>query len=255
MKTKDNYIELAVNAAKLAAAAIVEIYDSGDFGVTIKEDYSPLTLADKASHTIISEQLKITGIPVLSEEGKEISYAERSKWSSFWLVDPLDGTKEFVKRNGEFTVNIALIENNKPVWGVVCAPVLNKTYYIDSMGDVWMEWKNKKCKLSKREIEYSARNESVKVVASRSHGDLKTDAFLENLNNPQIVSMGSSLKFMMLAEGLAHVYPRFAPTMEWDTAASHAILNKLGYKILVENSNQELMYNKESLLNPGFIAF
>lgn len=245
----------ALEACKMADKAILNVCESTDWGFTRKDDRSPLTKADKDSHEVIMQYLKSTGLPVLSEEGKSIDYNERKDWNKFWLVDPLDGTKEFLKRNGEFTVNIALIENNKPVWGIVSAPVLDKTYFIDEGGKVGMRKGDKTIMLSAKGRHFDANKSGNRVVASRSHMDEKTKAFVESLDEPVIVSMGSSLKFMMLAEGMADVYPRFAPTSEWDTAASHAILNALGYRIFQEDSKAELMYNKENILNPGFIAY
>jgi 3'(2'), 5'-bisphosphate nucleotidase len=213
-----------------------------------------LTLADRTAHEIILSELVSTEIPVLSEEGKNIPYSERKNWEYFWLVDPLDGTKEFLKRNGEFTVNIALIHREKPIWGVVVAPVLGKTYYIDEAGIVWMETAKEKKQLLSKSEETDFGKKGIRVVASRSHIDEKTSAFLNSLNEPELVSMGSSLKFMMIAEGIADIYPRFAPTSEWDTAAAHAILNNLGYKVLQEDKTIELQYNKENILNPGFLV-
>jgi len=254
MLTKHN-IHTALKAAHEASAAILKIYHSGIWEEELKEDKSPLTLADKKAHQVIMESLKSTGIPILSEEGKSIPFETRKNWEYFWLVDPLDGTKEFLKRNGEFTVNIALVYNNKPIWGVVVAPALNKTWYADENGKVFLEMENgEKEELKPRSLPLDLKAKGVKVVASRSHIDDKTEAFLKNLNEPEIVSMGSSLKFMMIAEQKADVYPRFAPTSEWDTAASHAILNTLGYKVLKEEKESELEYNKENILNPGFLV-
>lgn len=247
-------IKLAVTAAEKASNGIMEIYNSGIFDTELKGDNSPLTLADKKSHNIIIEELKQTGLPVLSEEGKNIPFEERKNWEKFWLIDPLDGTKEFIKRNGEFTVNIALIENGKPIWGVVSAPVLGKTYFMDEMNNVQLKTNSGETTLIKKTKEFNPDRKGNRVVASRSHIDPKTQKFLDELPEPEIVSMGSSLKFMMLAEGLADVYPRFAPTSEWDTAAAHAILNALNYKVYQEDSDSELMYNKESILNTGFIC-
>lgn len=248
-------IEFAMQACSKASEKILKIYNSGEWNETLKDDLSPLTKADKASHSIIISLLQKTNLPILSEEGKHIDFNERKKWNRYWLVDPLDGTKEFIKRNGEFTINIALVEEGRPIWGVVCAPALNKTYYIDEQNKVWLNSTSGKQELSKSNVVFDSNKSGNRVVASRSHLDEKTKAFVNSLNNSEIVSMGSSLKFMMLAEGLADVYPRFAPTREWDTAAAHAILNSLGIKVYQENSNKELEYNKENVLNPGFIAY
>jgi 3'(2'), 5'-bisphosphate nucleotidase len=253
MITKE-LIDIAVMAAEKASVCIMEIYNSGIFDTELKGDNSPLTLADKKSHNIIIEELSQTGLPVLSEEGKNIPFKERASWEKFWLIDPLDGTKEFIKRNGEFTVNIALIESGQPVWGVVSAPALGKTYFIDESNIVRMKTNSGETVLNKRNKDFNPELKGIRVVASRSHIDPKTQKFLDELIEPKIVSMGSSLKFMMLAEGLADVYPRFAPTSEWDTAAAHAILNALNYNVFKEDSDFELGYNKESILNPGFIC-
>lgn len=244
------YIDQAILAAEKASVAILEVYANGDWTIELKSDDSPLTIADKTSHQIIESILSKTGLPILSEEGKSIPYEERKKWNLFWLVDPLDGTKEFIKRNGEFTVNIALINQGRPIWGVVVAPVLNKTYFMDENGIAWLKEGDSKTRLK------PARKDphNFRVVASRSHQDQETADFIKTLKEPVLVSMGSSLKFMMLAEGKADVYPRFAPTMEWDTAASHAILSSLGYRIRDGIRKLDLEYNKENLVNPSFIA-
>ena len=209
--------QIAVNAAKAAGQAILKIYHSADFGVEVKGDDSPLTLADKAGHEVIMKHLETSGLPVLSEEGRDVPYAERKNWEYFWLVDPLDGTKEFIKKNGEFTVNIALIHLETPVLGVVYAPVLD-----------WMYWGNAvegACKQSGKEAAQAlkpAKEQPVRtIVASRSHLSPETQEVIDQYPGAEVISMGSSLKFMLLAEGKAQLYPRFAPTMEWDTAAAH----------------------------------
>lgn len=244
--------QIAINAAQKGGAAIMEVYNTADFQVDFKSDNSPLTIADKRAHAEIAAVLAGTNIPVLSEEGKSIPFEERSKWDYFWMVDPLDGTKEFIKRNGEFTVNIALIHQNRPVMGVVHTPALDETCYgIEGSG----AWKLKGTE--KTAIKTSGRYENepnLKVVASRSHMSPETEAFISKLENPELVSMGSSLKILLLADGSADVYPRYAPTMEWDTAAAHAVLRAAGGKILQYETNYELEYNKENLLNPWFLA-
>ena len=250
---KNEIFEKAISAAKEASKLIMEVYNSSDFDVEIKGDLSPLTRADKLSHKAIDSILSGTGFPVLSEEGKNIPYEIRKNWEYFWMVDPLDGTKEFLKRNGEFTVNIALIHFNKPVWGVVYVPAQNK-FYSGGFGEAFVEEEEKRILLSKRTKELDFNLSGLRVVASRSHLDEKTKAFLSGLKKPVLVSMGSSLKFMLIAEGKADIYPRFAPTMEWDTAASQAILDELGYHVKQEDSDSSLQYNKANLLNPGFIV-
>lgn len=245
-------LELSKTAALEAGAEILEIYRSDNFDVELKGDDSPLTRADKAAHLIIVKHLAQTDIPVLSEEGKDIAYDDRKNWEYLWVVDPLDGTKEFIKRNGEFTVNIALIYQGKPILGVVYAPVLNKLF---SGGiDVPCEVRSGESVANLAGGSgYDQNQKGVRVVASRSHLNQDTQNFLDQLNEPDIVSMGSSLKFMLLAEGRADVYPRYAPTMEWDTAAAHAILLGLGMDVS-DLQNKPLVYNKENLLNPYFCA-
>jgi len=240
-----------VALARRAGEAIMEVYRSGDAGTTSKADDSPLTLADLASHrTIVAGLKKVTPqIPVLSEEAADIPYAERKLWNCYWLVDPLDGTKEFIKRNGEFTVNIALIENGAPVIGVVYAPVLEVSYYAARGAGAFMQ----RGKNAARPIKVKSHQagQAIKVVASRSHSDARTAALLERLGDHESVSMGSSLKFCLVAEGEAHVYPRLGPTMEWDTAAAHAVVNEAGGAVC-DAAGQELRYNKADLHNPEF---
>ncbi len=249
------HIPFIVSTAVEAGHAIMNIYNGGQIEVQTKSDESPLTLADQASHQIIVKALSSLGIPILSEEGKNIDYQERKKWDLFWLVDPLDGTKEFIKKNGEFTVNIALIHNHKPIWGVVYAPALDKLYYVDEQNQVLLQEKNTTTVLPVKLAVLDFKKSGLRVVASRSHMDDKTTSLVQSLTDPVLVSMGSSLKFMIIAEANADLYPRYAPTMEWDTAAAHAILNFLNYQVLQENTDLELLYNKENLLNPGFIVY
>ncbi len=242
----------AIEAAKEAGKVILEVYNSSDFSIEIKGDDSPLTKADKLAHNVICSFLEKTPFPILSEEGRDIPFEQRSKWDIFWLVDPLDGTKEFIKRNGEFTVNIALIEHGTPIFGVVYAPVLDKLYY-GSNGQ------GAKCISNGAENEikclsFSKLDEGLKVVASRSHMSPETEAFIGNLKNPSMVSMGSSLKFMILAEGNAALYPRYAPTMEWDTAAAQAVVEAAGGRVYIAGTTNPLQYNKPNLLNPHFLV-
>lgn len=250
-----NHSELlhnAINASELASKEILDVYHSNDFQAESKDDKSPLTLADKRAHTAIVSILKQTGLPVLSEEGKKIPYEERKQWEYFWMVDPLDGTKEFLKRNGEFTVNIALIHNQRPILGVVAVPVSGDVFYA-AEGKALLKRSGQTINLPKRNP-VSLSQPGLRVVASRSHMSPETQDFINALKEPSLVSKGSSLKFMLLAEGLADVYPRFAPTMEWDTAAAHAIVNAVGISVKQKDSEQELVYNKEDLLNAYFIA-
>ena len=255
---KQHWIRDIITITYKAGKAIMDIYKTEDFSVDFKSDNTPLTKADRAAHTIIEKGLSKFGLPILSEEGKLIPFEERKNWSSFWMVDPLDGTKEFIHRNGEFTVNIAFIQNGFPTWGIVFAPALGKMYYCNEEGKVILE-EEKDGKIHKKILPphtttISFQDEGLRVVASRSHLDKHTQAFLDGLKSPEIVNMGSSLKFMMIAEGKADVYPRFAPTMEWDTAAAHGILNTLEIKVLQADMQQLLSYNKEDLLNPFFVC-
>jgi len=242
--------------AEKAGLEIMKIYQK-DFSIEYKDDKSPLTEADKKSNEIICAGLNETGIPVLSEEGKETPYEKRKRWKAFWLIDPIDGTKEFIKKNGEFTVNIALIENGVPVLGVVHVPVMNVTYYGSMRGGSFVKDKNNNTK----RLPLKKNNEperKLSVVASRTHMSPETQAFIDNLKKKtkqvEIISSGSSLKFCLVAEGSADVYPRLGPTMEWDTAAAHAVVENAGKKVLDFHTNQPLVYNKENLLNPWFIV-
>jgi 3'(2'), 5'-bisphosphate nucleotidase len=244
---------LAIQAAEEGCREILHIYNSNDFKAEEKSDRSPLTLADKNSHHKISSILEPAGLPVLSEEGKNIPYEERRNWNHFWMVDPLDGTKEFIKRNGEFTVNIALIRQDTPILGVVAVPVSHEIYYATQGYDAYLRKGGKDHKLEKR-TPVDLNREGLRVVASRSHMNEETQSYIDGLRNPSLVSAGSSLKFMLLASGKADVYPRYAPTMEWDTAAAHAIVKETGLEVLQYGTSEPLVYNKENLLNPYFIV-
>jgi len=272
MNNFQELLSIGIKAAVLAGKEIMDVYNH-DFTVEFKDDKSPLTEADKKAHLKIIAQLSETGLPILSEEGRTIPFEERSKWKLFWLVDPLDGTKEFVKRNGEFTVNIALIKNNIPVLGVIYAPVMNFIYFsaegigsykyeadfehlshlIQSQNicDSFVHLSNK--------LPIKDANRPFTVVASRSHLSDETTAFIDELKSKygelNIISKGSSLKLCLVAEGSADVYPRFAPTMEWDTAAGHAIALEAGMTVVNgHDSVSPITYNKENLLNPWFIV-
>ena len=246
-------LAVARKASAHASREILEIYESEDFGVDMKSDDSPLTKVDKKAHEVICGYLESTGFPVLSEEGSHLPYEVRQKWDVLWIVDPLDGTKEFIKKNGEFTVNIALVKNGEPILGVVEAPVLDIQYFGIKDKGAWVCKDNGEIKLEAL-IELNLEKSKLRVVASRSHLTTETQQFLDELNEPEIVSMGSSLKFMMIAEKQADIYPRFAPTMEWDTAAAQAIINSLGGNV-VDHENKPLIYNKENLLNPFFKVY
>lgn len=246
-------LNLAVRASEAASIEILSVYNSTDFQTELKGDNSPLTLADKKAHQVIEEILKTSALPILSEEGKDVPYPVRKNWKHFWMVDPLDGTKEFIKRNGEFTVNIALIEKQTPILGVVTIPVTGEEYYAAKGIGAFLKVKDKITQLPKRNP-IDLKEEGLRVVASRSHMNDDTQQFIDQLKNPQLVSSGSSLKFMLLASGKADVYPRFAPTMEWDTAAAHAIVNQVGIGVFQKDSTRELVYNKPDLLNPYFLC-
>ena len=237
-------------AALEAGNAIMQVYDSMNFSVEYKADMSPLTIADTAAHEIIIKKLKPTGIPILSEEGNLTPYSERRDWDQFWIVDPLDGTKEFVKRNKDFTVNIALIKDRQPVFGVVFAPALELFYWSDLEGRAWKQ----QGRGPAAEI-HTRRNDQIQtIVASKSHLSVETQQYIEQFPSAKLHTIGSSLKFMLIAEGGADCYPRFGPTMEWDTAAAHAIVMAAGGTVTQYNSSEPLYYNKEDLLNPWFIV-
>lgn len=252
-------LQVARKAALEAGAAILEIYATGNITAEEKADHSPLTLADKAAHKIIAEHLQQTGLPVLSEEGRLTPYEERKSWTWYWLVDPLDGTREFLKRNGEFTVNIALMQRQTPVAGVIYVPVTDVLYAGAEAPGVTKVHAGQITKLppapERKTIAALKNKEKVRVVASRSHLTPETVAFIKQFKRAETINMGSSLKMMLLAEEKADIYPRFGPTMEWDTAAAHAILLALNRNIYQPNLQQPLYYNKPDLLNPSFIAF
>lgn len=244
----NNIIEIAVKAGE----EIMTVYNSNDFNVELKNDDSPLTRADIAANDVIVAALgQLTpDIPILSEESAKAPYELRKEWTKFWLVDPLDGTKEFIKRNGEFTVNIALIENGVPILGVVYAPVLETTY---SAADGIGAFKQEKENLTQQIKTADHRDQKLKVVASRSHAGPDLQEFLDSLGDYDVISMGSSLKLCLVAEGKAHLYPRLGPTMEWDTGAAHAVVNAAGGKV-TDLDKEPLQYNKENLLNPYFMV-
>ena len=278
-------LEIAIKASLEAGKRIMEIYENEDFEVDFKGDDSPLTKADLASHNIIMSYLKDTDIPVLSEEGKHLSYEERKTWKKLWIVDPIDGTKEFIKKNGEFTVNIALVEDQKPVLGVIYVPAQHELYFASKeIGSYKV----------KGLIEFSSLEETIKtakklplttnhkqqttnhkpqttnhkpqtinnkpytVVASKSHLSPETEEYITSLEKEhgkvETISKGSSLKLCMVAEGTADQYPRFAPTMEWDTAAGQAICKYAGKTVYDYKSQKEMLYNREELLNNWFLV-
>ena len=260
-------MDLALEAAIAAGKEIMRIYESENFHIEAKKDNSPLTTADKKANKIINEYLLPTGIPIISEENRQTDYSIRKEWNECWIVDPLDGTKEFIKKNGEFTINIALVSSGKPTLGVVFAPALGNLYFADvNLGkaqkilieiqdtqDVW------EIRERAQEIGPSKGDDGVIVVGSRSHMNEDTLTYIEQLKkrygkNINVVSKGSSLKFCLVAEGEAQFYPRFAPTMEWDTAAGQAICEAVGLSCVSWESGRAMRYNREDLLNGHFLV-
>lgn len=263
----------AITAALQAGKAVMQVYDSADFEVELKSDQSPLTLADRQSHTIIKGRLAIHGLPMISEEGRDTPYPVRRTWERFWMIDPLDGTKEFIKRNGEFTVNVALIEQDRPVLGVVYAPVPKVLYFaeaatgafkIDNVtasqgeGPTDPSWLNA---LMARAVQLPCAHrpaEPYTIVGSRSHATDDLMAFVEakkqEKGEVRFVQAGSSLKICLVAEGAADIYPRLGPTMEWDTAAGQAVAEMAGAGMRDYHGGQRMRYNKQDLLNPWFVV-
>jgi 3'(2'), 5'-bisphosphate nucleotidase len=266
----------AIRAALDAGKAVLDVYQS-DFEVEAKADNSPLTLADRQSHAIIQSGLNRHGIPMISEEGRDIPYHERKQWDTVWVVDPLDGTKEFVKRNGEFTVNIALIEGAHPVLGVVYAPVPDVLYFasreigaykaaravagvgsLQDHGNAPQQWLDTLIGRARKLPDDPIRPRPYTIVGSRSHGGPELSAFVENKRaekgSLEFIQAGSSLKICLVAEGAADIYPRLGPTMEWDTAAGQAVAECAGAGVTTYENRERLRYNKEDLLNPWFVV-
>lgn len=243
-----------IRISRSAGEKILSVYNGSEIEVEYKGDNSPLTMADQLAHELIVSELDKLDInyPILSEEGNKVPFEERQSWERYWLIDPLDGTKEFIKRNGEFTVNIALIENGIAIMGVVHAPVLDVTYYAAVGIGAFKQHAQEPAlsiQVSNRDI-----NDSWKVVASRSHLSKETEELIKNLGESEFVSMGSSLKLCLIAEGVAHLYPRLALTSEWDTAAAQCVVEQAGGKV-VTTELLPLLYNtKDSMLNPFFIV-
>jgi 3'(2'), 5'-bisphosphate nucleotidase len=270
----DHFLTTSLLAAIEAGEAIQKIYHTG-FQVEYKDDHSPLTLADKTAHDIIVRHLMESGIPILSEEGKTISFQERKTWKTLWIVDPLDGTKEFVKRNGEFTVNIALVKEGTPIMGVVYAPDRDLLYFaMQGLGaykiadpEIIREYQDgiETGRITLKDILKTARKlplvdqqeRPYTIVGSRSHATPDLEKFVadkrKTFGEVDFIPAGSSLKICLVAEGRADIYPRLAPTMEWDTAAGHAVASYSGVRIFEYESVKTLTYNKENLLNPWFV--
>ena len=264
-----NILIYAVRAAIEAGARIMSVYTDpeADFEIEKKADNSPLTIADRKAHEVIMEILSNTDIPVLSEEGKKLPYETRKEWNELWIVDPLDGTKEFIKKNGEFTVNIAYVVNGTPQAGVIYIPVKEELYIADceygayKISDIKSISDNESIDSliqKSNKLPLNEERSNFIVVASRSHLSPETEEFIEKMKSQhssvETVSKGSSLKLCLIAEGEADIYPRFAPTMEWDTAAGHAIIKAAGKEVYHTDEVTPLSYNKEDLLNPWFIA-
>ena len=257
--------EIAIAAVLEAGKKIMEIYAGDNYDIEHKKDDSPLTLADRESNKIINAALLPTKIPIISEENDQISYQERKDWSQCWIVDPLDGTKEFIKRNGEFTVNIAFVNSGRPEFGVIYAPDLNLLYY-----GIVQERKSYKVRVAQdlttdfiignsEEIRPDRELSTYRIIGSRSHMNKETELFIEELQSKkkketEVVSRGSSLKFCLMAEGEANIYPRFGPTMEWDTAAGQAICEAVGLSCVFSDTKNPVVYNRENLLNGNFIV-
>ena len=241
-----------------AGRQVLSIYhdDQANWDVSAKADNSPLTLADRTANDHICQQLKAQypAIPIISEENQEIPYETRKDYEHFWLVDPLDGTKEFIKQNGEFTLNLALVQKGQPVAGIVSAPALGRTYYAaKGQGAFLVDEHNQRHTLQAHR--FTEDQAGLRLVCSRSHMNEDTQAFVDQYQEPELVSMGSSLKFMLVAEGKADIYPRFGPTMEWDTGAAQAIVEEAGGQVLAHDTREPLQYNKPDLHNPWFLVY
>lgn len=261
----NDWARVMLTAGLEAGKEVMDIYESGNVGVEYKEDSSPLTRADRASHQIIMHHLETTGIPVLSEEGRQMPFESRSSWKELWIVDPIDGTKEFIKRNGEFTVNIALIRNGCVAGGVVLAPALGYAY-VGIRGEG--AWRLDVNVSESTEVDFAWRGRTAlpldvgerpfTVVASRSHMSEETQAYVNQVRavhgEVNLISKGSSLKLCMVAEGTADAYPRFAPTMEWDTAAGQAVCEAAGCEVIDQNTGKPMLYNRKELLNGWFLV-
>lgn len=252
MNSKD-LENIVVSASLEAGAAIKSIYLQANFSIETKTDNSPLTAADKVSHQVILKYLNNTPYPIISEEGCDVDFEIRKNWDTYWLIDPLDGTKEFIKKNGEFTTNIALIREKKPILGAIYSPIRKELYVGGKLlSKAYVQNENKEISPLQNKPVYQKIN---KVVVSRSHLNEETQEFIKTIGNPQTKAIGSSLKFMLLARGEAEIYPRFGPTMEWDTAAADAIVSFLGFQLKhTDDKSKTLTYNKENLLNPHFIC-
>lgn len=265
----DYLLANAYNASLRAGAKILEVYNGDDFNVNLKSDSTPITLADREAHKLIKSYLGQTRVPLLSEEGRNLLFEERCNWDLFWLIDPLDGTKEFIKRNGEFTVNIALMVDNKPYLSIVYAPCFNKIYISDKERGAFVKENvtpdlNADFTISQifsgaSQLPLpSAKNGKTRIVISRSHLSQETHDFIDELKKKhgetEVIQLGSSLKFCMVAEGSADYYVRTTNTFEWDTAAGDAVAIAAGAATKSLKNNETLKYNKEDLANPFFVC-
>ena len=254
MESREISLEAVKDVAVRAGVAVLEVYRRQAAWVRRKADGSPVTEADIASEQVIRAGLSSIdpSIPYLSEESTLSSYVSRREWQRFWLVDPLDGTKEFLKRTDEFTVNIALIEKGQPVLGVIVAPAVGSIYYASKYEGAWKDHTSAEPKRLSSQLADVDR--PLRVIESVSHPSPELEHFLEGFEVADRLRIGSSLKFCLLAEGVADVYPRLGPTMEWDTVAAHAVLKAAGGEINKYGTNESLKYNKQNLLNAEFIA-
>ncbi|MCL6216750.1 3'(2'),5'-bisphosphate nucleotidase CysQ [Zunongwangia pacifica] len=263
MELKNNYLDIALQACFKASEAVMNIYKKDDFGVQWKVDDSPLTKADLEAHNIIKMELSQTGLPILSEEGRDIPFEERKSWETLWIVDPIDGTKEFIKRSGEFTINIALVTRKNPVLGVVYAPALGIIYWNDcyqnayKLQNVYSNADFNAAVDTANVLPLKKAHHNYIIATSKSHLSEKTKDFIKQKSENtkvEILAKGSSLKMCMVAEGAVDCYPRLGTTMEWDTAAAHAICLSAKKNIRNYTTNLELSYNKETLKNDWFLA-
>ena len=266
-KIREYLLPCAFNAAVRAGAEIMKVYNSNEYNVEVKSDKSPLTIADRLAHNKIKEMLGETRIPILSEEGREILYDERKNWEMFWLVDPLDGTKEFIKRNNEFTVNIALMVDNKCAGAIVYVPYLGKIYFAEEGGGAKLlegVQPDENASYSDADIRHRAQSlplaaaahDTFRVAVSRSHQTVSTKRYIDKMREKypdlELIEQGSSYKFCLIAEGVIDYYPRTTRTYEWDTAAAELILVEAGGTVRSLPKREKLQYNKSDLSNPWF---
>ncbi|MFW5792906.1 MAG: 3'(2'),5'-bisphosphate nucleotidase CysQ [Bacteroidota bacterium] len=263
-----NSFEIAVNAALNAGEEVIKIY-AQDFHEEIKDDGTPITIADKKANSCILDNLKKTKLPVVSEESRIADYNERKNWDYYWLIDPIDGTKEFINKNGEFTINIALMKKDSPIAGIIFVPAINQLYFgVDNAGSYSIEIDNKNISYlslqkllstSKKLTTPESPTNIYNIAVSRSHLNNRTKSFIEKIKTKStqinLIETGSSLKFCRLCEGICNIYPRYGKTFEWDIAAGHAILAANGGELYDVNTLKPLKYNKTEMLNPYFMAF